>query len=104
MPNTYADLRRRNKAAGHHWFSPATLRFFRTHLEGSPYGGDVFVTSEQFVGSDGTADPRRYTVRRMLEDGTVETVGDFQQHDTLDDARRAARLAAHDLLHPTPAP
>lgn len=87
-PMTYTAMRRYSADAGSHWFDPPAMRFFRSRLEGSPYALGVFVSSEQFSDSS----PRLYSVRRLCLDGTVETVGDFQQHDTLADARRAARL------------
>jgi hypothetical protein len=74
-----------------HWFSESTMRFFDTRVEtqGRPIAGYYFVTSDKAPGSE-----RRYTVRKANDDGTIETVGDFQQHDTYAEARTAAIHAA----------
>lgn len=95
--STWRELRERNTLAGQHWFEPATMKSFASRLEGQPYAGDVFVTSEQDPGGS----PRRFTVRRMSADGRVSTIGAYQQHATLDDARRAARLHTHELRETT---
>lgn len=78
-----AELKAANRAADLHWFDPATLRFFRSRV-GEIIGSGYFVSSEQ--GPDGV---RRYTVRRGMADGSVDTVGEFQAHAT-----RARALAA----------
>lgn len=62
-----------------HWFDADAARFFRSILPKLAFygpGGVYFVTSEQFVGSDGVAAPRRYTVRAW-HGGRVDTVGEF---------------------------
>lgn len=94
-------------ASGSHFFDPSALRFFSsrpartayrvTDPEGAVFF--VFVTSEQFVGSDGQRDPRRYTVR-IRRQGEVssessfdEILGElveFQAHETAATAKRAA--------------
>ncbi len=63
---TVSEIKAANAAAGYFFFSPDTLRFFRSRIGDSVYqgvGGAFFVTSEQFVSSDGQRKPRRYTVR-----------------------------------------
>ena len=87
-------IKDRNERSGGTWFSPGSMRFFRTRLAqqgiGWP-GGDVyFVTSEQFDRDT----PRRYSVRKQSPDGTIDTVGDFQGYETRKAAQReATRLA-----------
>ena len=83
-----------NKAAGHHWFERPTMRFLRTRLcpntvKGLPDGGALFVTSE--CGPDRV---RRYSVRRALPTGGIDTVGAFQAYAT-----RSAALVALCRLH-----
>ena len=85
-----------NERAGHHFFERDAMRFFRSRIEdgGKVYGGRYFITSEQFE-FQGEAFERRYTLRRVNDDGTIDSVfGQFQEHATLDDARSAAQLAA----------
>lgn len=78
-----------NKAAGLHFFDKDSMRFFRSRIESKMIRGRYFITSEQFVGSDGTADPRRFTVRMVEDDGSVESVGNFQGYATLAEAKAA---------------
>lgn len=72
---------------GGHWFDPASMRFFASRLShcGARVGNRfVFTSSEQ--GPDGI---RGYSVR-VLDAGSVSTVGDFQQYDNSKQATRAA--------------
>lgn len=88
---TISDIKEANKAIGQYFFEPATMRFFSSKLASrTVYGGRYFLTSEQFVGSDGYAAPRKYTIRACY-DGKIDTVGDFQQYQTIEEARAAVR-------------
>jgi hypothetical protein len=91
--DTIADIRAANARAGHHFFEPATMRFFRSRIESTVYGGRYFVTSEQFA-MGAHKDPRRFTVRMANDDGTIDTVGEFQAYSTLEVARATARELA----------
>lgn len=82
---TMADVKQRNAEIGHHFFDADTLRFFSSRIGGQLFGGRYFITSERY---DQTT-PRRYTVRLVNPDGSIDTVGEFQQYATLDAARRA---------------
>ncbi len=86
-----ADVRRANKAAGHHFFERDTMRFFASIVERGLYGGRFFVTSER---GPVQGDVRRYTVREALDSGKIETRGAFHAYRTLEDARAAARELA----------
>lgn len=86
-PLNFAIARANNDAAGFYFFSPDTMRFFRSRLCGRMYGR-FFVTSER-----GPYAVRRYTVRRSDPDGAVSTFSTFQQHTTRDSAIRAAKRA-----------
>jgi hypothetical protein len=93
--HSMADFKAANKASGRFWFSPDTMRFFRSKVEGGliSFGSrQFFITSEQFVPSEGPADPRKFTVREALADGSVDTVGEFQGFATKD----AAVLSIYD--------
>ena len=76
------DVRKANADAGHYFFEPGALQFLRSRIGNTLYGGRYFITSEQFVGSDHVAAPRRYTVREVTDEGHIETVGEFQQFST----------------------
>lgn len=91
-PTTLAEVKRRNRAAGFHFFEAGTMRFFNSKVETGVYGRGYFVTSE-------TPDhdvPRLYTVRLARETGECQTVGKFRGFPTLADAVAAARRCAED--------
>lgn len=76
-----------NERAGQYFFEPATMRFFNSKVYNEVYDGEYFVTSEK--GPDGV---RKYTVRRAIDRGAkIETIGEFQQFDTLAKARAFAK-------------
>ena len=76
------------------WFSPDTMRFFRTRVGRYVYqggGGIYFVTSEQY--RPGAS--RLYSVRRFWpEADEISTVGEFQGYKTRALAIGAAKRAA----------
>jgi hypothetical protein len=86
-------IKRRNANAGHHWFSPDTLRFFSSRVLADTFehvdGRTFFVSSERRPG-----DRRRYTVRVAMPDGPVHTVGEFQAFASRSGALATARRAA----------
>ncbi len=81
MATTFQNMRQieyANTSAGHHFFSPSTMRFFRSKVASrNVINGRYFITSEQFD----TSSPRLYTIRR---------VGEFQQYGSVEAAQRAA--------------
>jgi hypothetical protein len=91
----------------HHWFDADTMRFFRSRLPQSAYANNTkeiayFVTSEQFVPSEGPAHPRKYTVRSYdFRTRDIGTVGKFQQYRDDASATAAAKeLAEHQQVLP----
>lgn len=97
---TISDIKGINADHGLHFFERSTMRFFRSKVERGVYqgpGGVYFITSEQFVGSNGIADARKYTVRRFVpETGECSTVGPFNECSDLKDARDSAKSYAKD--------
>jgi hypothetical protein len=83
-------VKRANAALGHYFFSPDTMRFFRSRLPHTVYYGRYFVTSEQFDYDS----PRLYTIRVANPDGSIDTVGEFQQYRS----RSAAVNAIHRMM------
>ena len=72
-----------NKNIGHHWFDKGTKRFFKSHIHSEVYGGKYFISSENtYDGRD-----RKFTIRIARENGSVSTVGEFQEFSTVADAR-----------------
>ena len=86
---TMSQIKQANQAIEHHFFEPATLRFFNSRVGSIVYEGEngrlFFVTSEQCSDDH----PRLYTLREALPDGSVETVGDFQGHESAAAAQQA---------------
>lgn len=81
-----------------HCFDREAMRFFSTTLPQHGYiandGAVFFASGEQFLPLSNGPYPRRYSVRRLdPETRFVDTVGEFQQYETL----RAATLAAREL-------
>lgn len=75
-----------------YFFSKSAVNFFKSRVAKQGYQneitGDVyFTTSEQCPNSE-----RKYTVRKLVAaTGSVNTVGEFQDFDTLQDATGAAK-------------
>lgn len=82
-----AAVKRANEMIEQHWFSPNTLRFFRSRMESALIAGRWFITSE--TPDDHT--PRRFTVREALPTGNIGTVGEFRQYASKAEARTAIR-------------
>ena len=91
------EIRLENRRAGHHWFDPASMRFFGCRVGSAVYGGRYFVSSEQDTYRSNTGQAgawngeRRYTVRMAEADGSIETVGEFGQYETRAQAVAAIR-------------
>ena len=86
-------VKRRNRIAGYHFFDADTMRFFSSRVHLDVYGDGYFVTSERFVTyyPEYRAEPRRFTVRRIEADGSIETVSDFQAYGSRSGAHAAAK-------------
>lgn len=73
---------------GRHWFDPDTRRFFKTKLPATGLAaphGNFFITSE--TNPFGVT---AFTIRcQRLDDGDIETVGDFHRYRTAGAAREA---------------
>ncbi len=85
-----ADVKRANQAADQHWFDEGALRFFDSRIDNVLHAGRYFITSEQFHGST-HSNPRRWSIREVSADGSIETVGDFQAYASHPDALIALR-------------
>ena len=82
-----------NRRAGYFFFTPETMRFFRSRVHDAVYGAGFFVTSEQYE----PGYPRLYTVRFARPDGSVASVSAFQQYASRSGAHAAA--AGYAKLH-----
>lgn len=72
--NTIAEIKRLNALMGRHFFTPKTMRFFDSRVESCIYTGNFFITSEKKSFSNNN---RKYTVRQVRSNGTIETRGEF---------------------------
>lgn len=88
MPTTITELKERNRENGGHWFDRSTVKFFNTRIETGIVHGCYFITSEAY--DDSAA--RKYTVRSFNAEGEIDTVGEFCQHGSKEEARIALRV------------
>jgi len=80
---TLTEFKKLNKDSGRCWFDTETMRHFSTEIEFWDAAGGFFVTSEKF----NRMDPKTYTVRMAdFNSGRVQTVGEFRQENSLQDA------------------
>ncbi len=90
---TISEIKQANAEAGGVFFSPDTMKFFKSKIYPYVYqgpGGIAFVTRETFVGSDGTS-RTTYTVRHFdPETGRVHN-NDGSETKYIEDARQAAK-------------
>lgn len=93
MYKSIAEIKAANKAAGLYWFDKDSMNFFDSIVYSEVFpssDGAYFVSSEKF---DDKAS-RLFTVRFADSGGAVSTVGEFQEFETLENARRAALKAS----------
>lgn len=98
MLKSLEEIKNAAKTAGSHWFDRDTLSFFNSRINNKIYpttAGAYFVTSEQ---QDETH-PRLYSVRYCSDDGQIDTIGEFQAHETSRDATRLASMYAAHVNH-----
>lgn len=82
-----ATIKDLNRRAGQHWFSPDTMRFFKSKVPDDHVGlvkNRFFITSEK-----SPFDKRRYTIREWKgKTKSIETFGEFGQYGTKAQAKR----------------
>jgi hypothetical protein len=86
---TLREIKVAHREFGGHFFDKETKEFFNSRIFENTYGlgtSTLFITSERF---DQDA-PIGFTVRESRRDGSIVTLGDFQQHATKQDAMTAA--------------
>jgi hypothetical protein len=74
-----------------YFFTPGAMRYFNSRISETIYGGRYFVTSER-----PPSGPRRYTVRRINDDRSIEDVSGFQAYASLSGASAAAERYARE--------
>ena len=84
------DLRRRSQEAGDDFFAKTGSDFRCTRVESYLIGHQYFITSE-LVPGDASGRDRRYTIRRGRTDGHIETEGEFQAYESIQEARKSVQ-------------
>ena len=82
---TMQEIMRHNRMNGYKFFSGGNIRFFESRIfytEGHEVPKETFVTSEK--GPRGT----RYTIRKMVANGGIVNVSEFQEYETLGSAEK----------------
>ena len=68
------------------WFEKGTMKFFNTKIESQPNKDNIFITSERME----LDQKKRFTLRKFnTETNKVNTLGEFQEFGTIEEARKA---------------
>jgi hypothetical protein len=95
--NQIFQIKRANESGGRHFFSRNTMSFFNSRVHDAVYGGCVFVTSEKNDMPYSSPQPRVYTVRIAMEDGSIETFGSLGDYATRSQAHTQAQWLGNAL-------
>lgn len=88
MGYTITEMKERNQEKGFYFFERDTMRFFRSRIETQANNGGYFITSEKPPHG-----PRQFTLRRFnWETGDIDTVGEFMQYRSREEALAARRI------------
>lgn len=85
MFNNITEVKAANKAKGQHFFSKDTLAFFGSKVYPELYtvaGRQFFITSEDNFNRT----KKGYTIREAMPDGDIETLGEFLEYATKEQA------------------
>jgi hypothetical protein len=85
MFNTIAEVKKANKAKGQHFFDKDTLAFFGSKVYPELYtvaGRQFFITMEDNFNRT----EQGFTIREAMPDGDIETIGEFLQYATKEQA------------------
>ena len=87
------EVKKRAEKQHSHFFDEDTIIFFSSQISNLCWskGSDIyFITSERDTGRvKHSGSIRAFTVRKCSDNGNIDTVGKFQQHKTLQQARTA---------------
>lgn len=88
------DVKRNNGNAGRFFFSPDSMKFFRSKIESRLLKERFFITSEQA----GDEHPREFTIRVYDADThKIGTMGGFQAYKTKEEAEIAIAEFSHNF-------
>lgn len=95
-PKSIEQIKRANRERGHYYFSPDTMRFFRSEVESKTFnagwGRTLFITSEH-----GPGGPRGWAVSLAKRDGSIERMTDIRSHQSYSEAHSWAVIMS-DLM------
>jgi len=86
-----SEVKAKNKESGFYFFSPGTMKFFKSRVVSPLLMGRYFITSETFVSSDGKFSEKTFAIRWAENNGNIKTleVGGKTKFKTKDAARQA---------------
>ena len=97
--SSISQIKRANENAGRYFFSDDTMRMFKCRVHDAVYSQCVFVTSEN--PSTTYSNPRAYTVRIAMADGSIETFGSLGDYATRAQAHALAESVGKALHNGT---
>ena len=99
--NIIEQIIRANENSGRYFFSKGAMRSFNCRVHRNVYSGCVFVTSERNNVPYSRPQPRVYTVRIAMEDGSIETYGSLGDYATRSQAHTQAQWLGNALRNGT---
>lgn len=98
-----SQIKANNARNGRYFFSKGAMKGFNSRVHDVVYSGCVFVTSERNNMPYSAPQPRVYTVRVAMADGSIQTFGDLGDYATRAEAHRQAQwlgkeLASHNWI------
>jgi len=99
--HSISQIKANNARNGYLWFSKGAMRFFNTRIHDVVYGQCVFVTSERNDMPYCAPQPRVYTVRIAMADGSIETYGSLGDYATRSQAHTQAQWLGKALRNGT---
>ena len=99
--NSISQIKRANENGGRYFFSDGTMRMFNCRVHDAVYSQCVFVTSERNDMPYCAPQPRVYTVRIALADGSIETFGSLGDYATRAQAHALAESVGKALHNGT---
>lgn len=85
--NSISEIKKANQVINNHFFDRDTMEFFNSKVETGVLKGCFFITSE--IAPNETI--KRFTLRMVESDGSIETIGPFHWFDTKLDAKSFLR-------------
>ena len=99
--HSISQIKANNARNGYYFFSKGAMRSFNTRIHDVVYGQCVFVTSERNNVPYSRPQPRVYTVRIAMEDGSIETYGSLGDYATRSQAHAEAQWLGNALRNGT---